>query len=132
MSPMTPDRSRNRRRFGPILFALLFISALASLAAVAALMAGPTGPTTVPVELADMVYRPASIAIPADRPVFLELRNTGGLEHDWSIDELAFSPNVRPGQSVVVELSASSGTYEVYCSLPGHREAGMVGTLEAR
>ena len=129
---MAPDRSRGRRLLGPILFALLFVSALASLAAVAALMAGPTTPARVSVEMAEMVYRPVTVTIPADRPVSLELRNTGGLEHDWSVDALAFSPNVRPGQSAVVELMAPAGTYEVYCSLPGHREAGMVATLEVR
>ncbi len=129
---MTPDRSRNRRRFGPLLFALLLVTALASLAAVAALMATQPAPTTVAVELTDMVFRPDTVEIPAERPITLELRNTGGLEHDWSVDELALSPNVRPGQSLVVELSAPAGVYQVYCSLPGHREAGMVGQLEAR
>ncbi len=129
---MALDRARSRPHVGPVLFALLFISALASLAAVAALMAEPTAPTRVPVELAEMEYRPATVVIPADQPVSLEFRNTGNLEHDWSVDALAFSPNVRPGQTAVAELLAPAGTYEVYCSLPGHREAGMVATLEAR
>ncbi|MBA3415384.1 MAG: cupredoxin domain-containing protein [Chloroflexia bacterium] len=129
---MRSKRSSNHRLFGPLLFALLFVSALASLAAMAALMATPPAPTSVSIELADMVFRPATVEIPANRPVSLELHNTGGLEHDWSVDELAFSPNVRPGQSLVVELSAPTGVYQVYCSLPGHREAGMVGQLEVR
>ncbi|HYO30605.1 MAG TPA: plastocyanin/azurin family copper-binding protein, partial [Thermomicrobiales bacterium] len=64
--------------------------------------------------------------------ISLEFRNTGNLEHDWSVDALAFSPNVRPGQTAVAELLVPAGTYEVYCSLPGHREAGMVATLEVR
>ncbi len=129
---MTPDRSRSHRLFGPLLFALLFVSALASLIAVAALLAPPAAPPTVSIELTDMVFRPKTVEIPAGLPVSLELRNSGGLEHDWSVDELALSPNVRPGQSLVVELSAPAGVYQVYCSLPGHREAGMVGRLEVR
>jgi len=129
---------QRRIRFGrkhrwPILFALLFASALASLVAVAALMGADPGPRPpVSVELADSTFRPASVTIPAGRPVSIELRNVGALEHDWSVDALRFSPNVRPGQSTVVELTAPAGVYEVYCSLPGHREAGMVGRLEAR
>jgi nitrite reductase (NO-forming) len=72
---------------------------------------------------------PPRVEIPADRPISLRLRNIGGLEHDWSVDALTFSPNVRAGQEAVVELVAPTGIYEVYCSLPGHREAGMVGIL---
>ena len=122
-----------RRLRWPLLLALLFVSALASLVAVVALMSpSPPGAAPIVVEMDDLTFMPPSLTIPAGTAVSLELRNVGNLEHDWSVDALRFSPNVRPGQTEVVELVAPVGDYEVYCSLPGHREAGMVGRLEAR
>lgn len=120
-----------QRRPGPLLFAALFLSAVASLAAVAALL-GEASPPRVAVELADLTFAPASVTIPAGRAVTLDLRNAGNLEHDWSVDALRLSPNVAPGQATSLAISAPAGVYEVYCSLPGHREAGMVGRLEVR
>jgi uncharacterized cupredoxin-like copper-binding protein len=29
-------------------------------------------------------------------------------------------------------LNLAPGRYELFCSLPGHKEAGMVGTLDVR
>ena len=59
----------------------------------------------------------------------ITLVNAGSLEHDFSIDALRISPNVRPGQTVRIVIDAPPGEYPVYCSLPGHREAGMAATL---
>lgn len=33
------------------------------------------------------------------------------------------------GQPATGEIELEAGTYTFYCSIPGHREAGMVGTL---
>jgi uncharacterized cupredoxin-like copper-binding protein len=36
---------------------------------------------------------------------------------------------VSPGDTGSATINAPAGTYEYYCNVPGHREAGMVGTL---
>ena len=34
-----------------------------------------------------------------------------------------------PGETQTVVINAKPGSYEYYCNVPGHKEAGMVGTL---
>ncbi|MGH8902453.1 MAG: plastocyanin/azurin family copper-binding protein [Egibacteraceae bacterium] len=73
----------------------------------------------------------APTTLPAGR-VTIELQNMAGLPHDVAFE------GVRGGKPIVetegkesatgtVELE--SGTYTFYCNVPGHREAGMEGTV---
>jgi hypothetical protein len=62
--------------------------------------------------------------------VALALDNQGLLPHDVTIDELAIKVEAAGGQLVVDTVTLEPGTYEYYCSVPGHRDAGMFGTLE--
>lgn len=65
--------------------------------------------------------------------VTIELNNPQGLVHDVQIEDSA-GEDVG-GTEVISESSDSAtvelepGTYTFYCSVPGHREAGMEGTL---
>jgi uncharacterized cupredoxin-like copper-binding protein len=36
---------------------------------------------------------------------------------------------LEPGETRRFDVSLPAGTYVIYCSLPGHREAGMVASL---
>jgi plastocyanin len=74
-------------------------------------------------------FDPADVSIPADTATDITIDNQGVVEHDWTIDELDVEIYADPGESVTQSITAAAGTYEVYCSIPGHREAGMVGTL---
>lgn len=58
------------------------------------------------------------------------LGGTGTHEHSSEADEadLHFALTVT-GSGVVHIRVHEPGTYEFYCSVPGHREAGMVGVL---
>lgn len=57
--------------------------------------------------------------------------NVGVLEHDFVVDELGIDVDLPNGEEVEIEIPADAtpGTYEFYCSVPGHAAAGMVGTL---
>ncbi|HWK81598.1 MAG TPA: plastocyanin/azurin family copper-binding protein [Thermomicrobiales bacterium] len=59
------------------------------------------------------------------------LKNTGVLLHDFVVDELGIKVEVKAGESTTVTIPADAkpGTYTFYCSQPGHKESGMVGTL---
>ena len=52
-------------------------------------------------------------------------------QHDWNLDEFdAHTQMMAAGSEETVEFVASqAGEFEYYCSVPGHRAAGMVGTL---
>jgi sugar lactone lactonase YvrE len=82
------------------------------------------------IELRDYAFAPREIAIPADTEVTLRLENRGFVVHNLSIDELEVrSPLVHPGTTETVVISAAPGDYLAYCTVPGHRARGMIGTL---
>jgi nitrite reductase (NO-forming) len=77
----------------------------------------------------DVYFEPDTLTIPADTAVTISIPNQGASPHNFSIDELEISVDQAPGQEQEVEITAPAGEYEFYCNVPGHREAGMVGTL---
>ncbi|CAN0393481.1 unnamed protein product, partial [Phaeothamnion confervicola] len=75
-------------------------------------------------------FEPATFTIPADTDAIVHLENKGALPHDFTIDELNISSGiVASGGKATVKINAPAGTYTYYCTQPGHRTAGMVGTL---
>ncbi|HEU0164141.1 MAG TPA: PQQ-binding-like beta-propeller repeat protein, partial [Thermomicrobiales bacterium] len=84
------------------------------------------------VEMGDLYFKPRAIAIPANNDVKITLRNVGALQHDFVIDSPAVdSGMVASGTSGQVVLNLPAGTYTFYCSVEGHADAGMVGTITA-
>ena len=75
-------------------------------------------------------FTPAEVSIPADTPTEVLLVNEGIVEHDWTIDELGVEIYAAAGESAVATVTAAAGTYDVYCSIPGHRDLGMEGVLD--
>lgn len=88
------------------------------------------GARVVAVTLVDFAFRPANIQLRATEAANLKLVNSGRVPHDLYVPALDFRVTVEPGQEVVAGLPpAAPGTYEFYCTVPGHRSAGMEGTL---
>ena len=57
-----------------------------------------------------------------------EVANDGKIEHDLvvqgnGVDEK--TPTIQPGSSATLNVDLKPGTYDVYCSIPGHKQAGM-------
>jgi uncharacterized cupredoxin-like copper-binding protein len=77
----------------------------------------------------DIFFEPKEITIPADSDVTVSLPNEGVTAHNFSIDELGISVDIAPGATEETVINAPAGTYEYYCNVPGHKPAGMVGTL---
>ncbi|MBI4492948.1 MAG: multicopper oxidase domain-containing protein [Chloroflexi bacterium] len=87
-------------------------------------------PTEVRLGVAEWKFDRSTFQLPAGRPVTLVLENTGHLEHDLNVAALGVHLVVQPGQAAQQTLNLErAGTYEFECSLPGHKEAGMKGTL---
>ncbi|MDQ3224390.1 MAG: cupredoxin domain-containing protein [Gemmatimonadota bacterium] len=88
------------------------------------------GEGDVTIVMVDIAFEPTEFTIAADTDVVVSLPNEGMLEHNFVIDELDIATELVPGgESTTVTINAPAGTYEYYCSVAGHREAGMVGTL---
>jgi uncharacterized cupredoxin-like copper-binding protein len=54
--------------------------------------------------------------------------NDGKIDHDLviqgnGVDEK--TPTIAPGKSATLNVDLKPGTYDVYCSIPGHKQAGM-------
>lgn len=49
--------------------------------------------------------------------------------HDFVIDDLDAHVVADRGETAEGGFTAEAGTYTYYCSVPGHRRAGMEGTL---
>jgi uncharacterized cupredoxin-like copper-binding protein len=62
--------------------------------------------------------------------VALRLENADATGHSFDIDALTLHVAMPPGEPGLALFTApAAGQYTFYCSVPGHREAGMVGTL---
>lgn len=130
----------------------------AAIAAGALLLAACGAPQPQPVTLTarTMVYEPSTFEVTAGAPVELTLVNEDALEHDFSILEIpvesvsepdamsaehememgtaAMDPVLHvaaePGATNHLTFTSTKpGTYEFFCTVPGHKEAGMVGTM---
>ena len=92
-------------------------------------MASPAAANVVTIVSKDIFFEPTEITIAANTDVTFDLPNEGAAPHNFSIDELDISVDQAPGEMTEVVINAPAGEYEYYCNVPGHREAGMVGTL---
>ncbi|RIK35706.1 MAG: nitrite reductase, copper-containing [Chloroflexi bacterium] len=120
-----------------------------------------TAPLEVTVVAVDLKFEPATITVDAGQLVRLTFDNQGVMEHDWYAPTLTastFTVTSQPtltaratdlltqaqtaktpyaaanaGESMVIEFTPDGGgDFEFYCAVPGHKEAGMVGTLTVR
>jgi plastocyanin len=91
----------------------------------------PTPETTaLVVEASEFKYAPPELTIPSSGSTIIELVNVGTVEHDLTIDALEFQVAVKIGETATGTLTdVAPGTYEFYCTIPGHKAAGMVGSL---
>ncbi len=76
-------------------------------------------------------FSPPDIAIGAGESVVVTFTNDDPVVHDWSVEGIAnVDVPARPGQAAKLRFVIDTpGTYRILCTIPGHAEAGMVGTL---
>lgn len=89
-----------------------------------------SGATAVTVEAGDLFFSPDALNVSAEG-VAITLDNIGLVEHNLVIDEVDLEIYVDVGETVTETVVLPAGTYEFYCSIPGHREGGMVGVITA-
>ena len=95
---------------------------------------GPGGTVELAAEESAIAYDTTELTSKPGK-VTIDFENPSAIEHDVAIEqngeELAVSERVTEGStSVTAELAP--GTYTFFCTVPGHRAAGMEGTLTVR
>ncbi len=91
---------------------------------------GQSDRVTIEGTLTEFAFAPKSWEIPAGKPVRIVIHNKGTLEHDFTIDALKIAVKAQPGKDTIKDFNAiAPGTYDVHCSVAGHKESGMVAKL---
>lgn len=90
----------------------------------------PDGARTVAVRARSFSFVPAEITVRSGEAIAIELSSEDA-EHDFVIDGLdAAHVSADTGETATGGFRAHApGRVTFYCSVPGHREAGMTGTL---
>jgi uncharacterized cupredoxin-like copper-binding protein len=110
--------------------------------------------TEITLEMTDFSYNSPSLTVPVGQPVVITLENQGLVEHDFVIEKIEANiilmdehgsdahnahgeasdydvhASTQAGQTTTLELTVlEPGTYQFFCSVEGHLEAGMIGEL---
>jgi uncharacterized cupredoxin-like copper-binding protein len=88
----------------------------------------PAAPKSVPVtEIEFKIELPSTTLSPGTYA--FDLTNKGQVGHDLVFNgpgvDNEKTPVIDPGKTAKLTVDLESGTYDVYCSVPGHKQAGM-------
>ncbi len=79
-------------------------------------------------------FEPSSIKVKKGERIRLTFKNQGRAIHNLVIPDLNVRTSVIPGnsQEVIEFVADKTGDFVFYCSVPGHRSAGMEGDLQVQ
>lgn len=77
----------------------------------------------------EFLFEPDAVTASAGSTEIIVDNSGGMVEHDFTLEELGIEIYAAPGDTASDVVELESGTYDYFCSIPGHREAGMEGTL---
>jgi manganese oxidase len=96
---------------------------------------GSGGAASVSVSLTDFAISPDMIHVTAGQPLTFEVSNDGKSPHTFAVEtgaETAETAQIAPGGSATLEVPAlEEGTNKTLCTIPGHSDMGMVGSVMA-
>lgn len=84
----------------------------------------------IDVSMVDIGYEPDQVTIPADTTLTVHLSNDGAIEHDFQLEDGTGSDMLAPGDSTTLEIGPFTESTVAWCTVPGHREAGMEFTID--
>ncbi len=133
----------------------LYILALTAALVLSACGTSSQPATKYTIQETDFAYSPITITVPENQSITLEFKNTGLVEHDFVIQKIGLTDVVGnesgghgagghdmgdaefdlhvstiPGKSSTIQFTPTeAGTYEFFCTVKGHKEAGMIGKM---
>lgn len=100
----------------------------------------PGGAETTTVKMDEYSFDPEDAAV--KRGSTIEVTNDGAIEHNLTIErgpdpkekstKLAGTSTFLPNKSEDLEVDLKPGKYAMVCTVSGHRELGMTGTITVR
>lgn len=87
--------------------------------------AAPGVAETIDVTLGDLFVEPAELTMPAGAQLTLNVTNDGAMPHDLKVGGTDGTAMLDPGASETITIGPFDATTEAWCTVPGHREAGM-------
>jgi nitrite reductase (NO-forming) len=137
-----PPSSANSPAVPAGLFALFAVMSILALAVsiVAIIVAGgadderltaeSAGPVkTLPIELGDLFVKPDRVEVPAGTHLMVEVTNNGDLVHTLNLKGDTGTGRLQPGGSQTADFGVIDADTQAWCTIPGHKEAGMVLTI---
>jgi nitrite reductase (NO-forming) len=89
--------------------------------------AGPV--KTEPIELGDLFVKPDRVEVPAGTHLMVEVTNNGDLVHTLNLEGDTGTDRLQPGESQTADFGVIDADTQAWCTIPGHKEAGMVLTI---
>jgi plastocyanin len=86
------------------------------------------GPNDLALKIHNTAYSTTTITATSPQ-VTLYVTNDDLFWHTVTIDQLGVELSLPVGSHRRITFTAPSGTYTYYCRIPGHRQAGMLGTI---
>lgn len=99
----------------------------------------------IKVTMVDFAFQPNSLSVAANKSVTLTITNNGSTDHDFTLVSKTVTPPwgdqdkpniitekiVPAGQTATLTFTspATPGDYQFLCTVAGHLESGMTGTL---
>jgi plastocyanin len=90
---------------------------------------GPAGQITI--EGTEFAFSPSTLTVTVGQPVQITFKNGGAYSHNLTITALGVkTKTIQPGQEDTISFTpAKAGQYPFICTVPGHADKGMKGTL---
>lgn len=85
--------------------------------------------TTVDIVARGMRYEPDHITVPYGDRLIINLRNADSRRHDLVLENGARTDTIPRGGTATLDAGIIGASLQGWCSLPGHRQAGMVLTV---
>ena len=92
---------------------------------------GGASGNAITITASDFKYEPAQFTFQQGQTYEITFVNDGPSTHDITIDDLGMNSGViNPGDSVTFEFTPEqAGSFEAYCTVPGHKDLGMVANV---
>ncbi len=116
-----------------VLFILLVLSA--AVAITTSGLAAPA-PARIEIKAREFAFDPKEVSARPVEVTFV-VKNEGSIEHNFVIEDatrrtVAQIAVIEVGKTEELKVTLRPGAYAIVCNLPGHKDAGMIGTLRVQ